>query len=158
MNNRIKIKNLCTGGVIAALYVIFTMLSSVVGLSSGAIQIRFSEALCVLPIFSSAGVPGLFVGCLLANILTGANIFDVIFGSIATLLGALGTYFLRKTKVLFYLPPIIANTIIVPLILKYIYNLEDAYWALAFMILIGESISVVIGGSIVKKCVSKLIK
>ncbi|MCP2867106.1 QueT transporter family protein, partial [Salmonella enterica] len=61
-------------------------------LASGAIQVRISEALCVLPFFTPAAIPGLFLGCLLSNLLTGCIIWDVVFGSLATLLGALGTW------------------------------------------------------------------
>ena len=82
------------GGIIAALYVALTYLANLLGLASGAIQVRFSEALTILPVFTPAAIPGLFVGCVLSNILTGCMPLDVLFGSIATLLGAVGTYFL----------------------------------------------------------------
>ena len=85
------------GGIIAALYILLTLVSGLFGLSSGLLQVRLSEALCLLPCFLPAAVPGLFVGCMISNILTGGAIADVLFGSIATLLGALGSRALRKT-------------------------------------------------------------
>ncbi|HOA84750.1 MAG TPA: QueT transporter family protein, partial [Bacillota bacterium] len=71
-------------GIIAALYVALTFLSAAMGLASGVIQLRLSEALCVLPVFTPAAIPGLAVGCLIANFATGAVVLDVIFGSLAT--------------------------------------------------------------------------
>ena len=84
--------------VIAALYVVLTLLANALGLSSYSIQVRFSEALCILPFFTPAAIPGLWIGCLTANLMTGAIIWDIVFGSIATLIGAVGTYLLRKHK------------------------------------------------------------
>ena len=103
------------GAIIAALYVVLTMLANALGLANYPVQLRFSEALTVLPLFTGAAIPGLFVGCLISNILSGAVIWDVIFGSLATLIGAIGTYLLRRYKLLPLLPPIISNTLIVPL-------------------------------------------
>ena len=88
-----------------------------------AVQVRFSEALTILPYFTPAAIPGLFIGCLLSNILTGCALPDILFGSLATLLGALGTYVLRRYKWCAPICPIIANTVIVPLILVYGYGL-----------------------------------
>ena len=85
--------------MIAALYVVLTYITNLLGLASGTIQVRFSEALCILPVFTPAAIPGLFIGCLISNLITGGIIWDIIFGSIATLLGALGTYFLQKEEV-----------------------------------------------------------
>lgn len=112
--------------MIAALYVILTQLSHLFGLDSHAIQLRFSEALTVLPFFTPAAVPGLFIGCLLANFFSGCLPWDIVFGSIATLLGALGTYAFRRHKWLAPVPPILSNTIIVPLILSYVYKFEGS--------------------------------
>lgn len=145
-------KFLAIGGIIAALYVVLTMLATALGLSSGAIQVRFSEALCILPVFSVAAIPGLFIGCIISNILSGCILFDVLFGSIATLIGAIGTYLLRnKSRYIAVLPPIISNAVIVPLVLKYAYGLEDAYWYLVATVGLGEIISVGILGLLVYK-------
>lgn len=141
--------------MIAAIYVVLTYFISAFGLASGAIQVRISEALTILPVFTPAAIPGLFVGCLLSNFLTGCMALDVIFGSIATLIGAVGTYLLRKTKFAFTLPPVISNAIIVPIVLKNVYGLQDAAWYLVLTVGAGEVISVCILGMILKKVLWK---
>lgn len=114
---------LTQAAMVATLYIVLTYLANVLGLANHAIQVRFSEALTVLPYFTPAAIPGLFIGCFLSNILTGCALPDIIFGSLATLLGALGTYALRKWKWCAPVCPIIANTIIVPFVLVYGYGL-----------------------------------
>ena len=107
-----KVLYLVHGAVIAALYVVLTMLANALGLANYAIQVRFSEALTILPVFTPAAIPGLLLGCIISNTMTGCMLLDIIFGSLATLIGAFGTYLLRdKNKWLAPLPPIIANTI-----------------------------------------------
>ncbi|MBQ9080081.1 MAG: QueT transporter family protein [Clostridia bacterium] len=128
----------CYAAVIAALYVVLTLLSAAFGLSSGVIQFRLSEALCVLPIFTSAAIPGLTVGCLVANLVTGAAVWDVVFGSLATLLGALGAYALRRWRYLASLPTVIANVAIIPPVLIYAYNVSDGWLFLVLTIGVGE--------------------
>ena len=118
-----KVLFLTRAAMIAALYVVLTFVANAFGLANYAVQVRFSEALTILPYFTPAAIPGLFIGCLLSNILTGCALPDIIFGSLATLLGALGTYALRKWKWCAPICPIIANTIIVPLVLIYGYGL-----------------------------------
>lgn len=127
--------------IIAALYVVLTLLANALGLSNYAIQLRFSEALTILPFFTLAAIPGLFLGCLISNLLTGAIIWDVIFGSLATLLGAVGTYLLRRVKWLAPLPPIVANTIIVPLVLYYAYRIPGSVPYFMLTVGIGEILS-----------------
>lgn len=139
--------------IITALYVVLTYLASWLGLANGVVQVRFSEALTVLPVFTPAAIPGLFFGCLLSNLLTGCILWDVIFGSFATLLGALGTYLLRKVLIhgkpfLAPLPPILANTLIVPFILSYAYFVEDTIPFLMLTVGLGEVISCGILGTI----------
>ena len=114
---------LTQAAMIAAIYVVLTFVANAFGLANYAIQVRFSEALTVLPFFTPAAIPGLYIGCLLSNILTGCALPDIIFGSLATLIGALGTYALRKWKWCAPICPIIANAIIVPLVLIYGYGL-----------------------------------
>ena len=89
--------------MIAALYVVLTYITNLLGLASGTIQVRFSEALCILPVFTPAAIPGLFIGCLISNLITGGIIWDIIFGSIATLLGALGSSEKRSLYTRFHL-------------------------------------------------------
>ena len=146
---------ICQGAIIAALYVALTLFISAFNLASGAIQVRISEALCILPVFTPAAIPGLFIGCIISNTVTGCMLLDIIFGSIATLIGAVGSYLLRKTKFLFTLPPVIANAVIVPIVLKSVYGLGDAYWFLVITVGIGEIISVCILGSVLKAALNK---
>lgn len=122
MNNK-KAYFITQAAVIAALYVVLTLFINAFDLASGAIQVRISEALTILPYFTPAAVPGLFIGCLLSNFMTGAAIWDIIFGSLATLIGAIGTYLLRKWKWCAPLSPILSNTIIIPFVLTYAYGI-----------------------------------
>lgn len=119
----IPLTTLVQAAMIAAIYVVLTFIANAFGLANYAVQVRFSEALTILPYFTPAAIPGLFIGCLLSNILTGCALPDIIFGSLATLIGALGTYALRRWKWCAPVPPIIANAIIVPLVLIYGYGL-----------------------------------
>lgn len=142
---------LTQAAMIAALYVVLTYIANLFGLASGVIQIRLSEMLCILPVFTPAAIPGLFIGCLLSNILTGCVIWDILFGSLATLAGAIGTYLLRNHKFVFTLPPVAANMIVVPLVLQYAYGVPDAVWYLAVTVGAGEVISVCILGMLLYK-------
>lgn len=132
---------------IAAIYVVLTLIFAPI--SYGEVQVRISEALTILPFFTPAAIPGLFIGCLIANFLGGSIILDVIFGSIATLIGAAGTYLLRNNRWLAPLPPIISNTIIVPLVLRYGYGVLLPIPMLMLFIAIGEIISCYVLGEIV---------
>ena len=144
-------RKLTRGALIAALYVGLTYVSTIFGLSSGAIQFRISEALCILPVFMPEAIPGLFIGCILANILSGCVIWDIIFCSIATLIGACIAYLLRnvpgKFKWVATLPNMIANMVIVPFVLMYAYGVEDGYFLLALSVGIGELVCGVFGGT-----------
>ena len=140
-STQFKVAFITQAAVIAALYVVLVILFNYC--SFGPIQFRIAEALTILPYFTPAAIPGLFVGCLLSNILGGAAIWDIIFGSIATLIGAIGTYVLRKNNWLAPLPPIIANTVIVPFVLKYAYGSEGIF--AMFFVTIGASEFIVCG-------------
>jgi len=155
MKNRKKIRSIAVGAVIAALYVVLTYLSNMLGLASGAIQVRLSEILTVMPVFTPVAVPALFIGCILANLLTGCALWDIVFGSLATLIGALGTYLLRKYKLLALLPPIIANAVIVPFVLLFVYSLEGTYWYFFATVGIGEVVSCGVFGTILLKSLEK---
>ena len=146
---------LTQGAAIAALYVILTLLANALGLSSYVIQVRFSEALTILPFFTSAAIPGLFVGCILSNFLTGGLLLDVIFGSLATLLGALGTYTLRRHPRLAPLPPIISNVLIVPWVLAYVYHFEGSIPYFMLTVGLGEVISCGVLGTILLHVLQK---
>ncbi len=120
-----QIRSITTAGLIAALYAVGTL--ALWQFSSLGIQCRLSEALCVLPAAMGAAVPGVTIGCLIAN-LFGGNIWDVIFGTLATLLGAVGTYLLGKRRVsrfLLPLPTIVSNAAILPFVLYFGYGLRD---------------------------------
>ena len=141
--------------IIAALYVVLTFITNALGLANGPIQVRFSESLTILPYFTPAAIPGLFIGCILSNTLTGCMLMDIIFGSLATLLGALGTYFLRRWKFLTPLPPILANVLIVPWVLAYVYRFEGGIPYFMITVGIGEVISCGILGFLLLSVLNK---
>jgi len=126
--------------MIAAIYVVLTVLGA--SLAFGEVQIRFSEALTILPAFTPAGIPGVFLGCLISNILGGAILPDIIFGSLATLIGAVFTWLLRnQSRYLAPLPPIAANAVVVPFILKFGYQVPLPIPFMMLTVGIGEVIS-----------------
>ena len=151
-----KVTFIVQAAVIAALYVVLTFVANALGLASHTIQVRFSEALCILPVFTPAAIPGLWIGCLLANLLTGAVIYDVIFGSIATLIGAFFTYKLRNTgKWTAPIPPIVSNIVIVPLVLRYGYGINLPIPFMMLTVGAGEFISAGVIGMILLGALSK---
>ncbi len=152
---KIDVKTLTIGGAIAALYVVLTLVANAFGLASGAIQVRLSEALTILPCFTAAAVPGLTVGCVLANLITGCALWDVVFGSLATLIGAVGTYLLRKKPLLAWIPPVLSNAIIVPIVLQKVYGVPDSFWYLMLTVGAGEVIACGILGLLLYKALSK---
>ncbi len=153
MKNK-KVLFLTQAAMIAAIYVILTEIFAPISFNVG--QVRIAEALTILPVFTPAAIPGLFIGCLIGNIIAGAVLPDIIFGSLATLLGAYFTYLLRKqNKFLAPLPPILSNTIIIPLILRYAYGLEYAVPFMMLMVGIGEVISCGVLGMIVYAALQK---
>ena len=157
--------------VIAALYVVLTLIANALGLANHAIQIRFSEALTILPLFTPAAIPGLFIGCILSNFLTGCLLWDIVFGSIATLLGALGTYALgayslrtrtsgnyppaKQHPLLAVIPPILANVLIVPYVLAYVYQFEGSIPYFMLTVGIGEILSCGVLGMLLYRTLSK---
>ncbi len=155
MKSKQKIRGIAVAAIIAACYVVLTFMSSAVGLSSGTVQIRFSESLAVLPVFTPYAIPGLFIGCLVANILTGCTVWDIVLGSLATLVGAILTRALKDRKILSLLPPIIANTLIIPFVLIYAYSLEGTFLYFALTVFSGEVISCGILGSLLRNSLQK---
>lgn len=128
--------------LIAALYVTLTLISNLAGLANGAIQLRLSEMLTILPIFTQAALPGLAVGCALANLITGCALWDIVFGTLATVIGAIGTYYIgRKYPYAGPLFPIAANALIVPKVLQIVYGAEGSYWYFMLTVGIGEILS-----------------
>ena len=157
MNNRKnKTRFLTTSAMIAALYVVFTEISALLGISRGVIQFRLSEMFAVLPIFTPAAIPGVFIGCIISNILAGGIIWDVVFGSLASLLGALGTWLLRKKSVyLAPVPTILANMIIVPFVLRYAYGVEGTIPFFMLTVGFGEFVCAGILGVFLAKTLKK---
>ena len=152
-NNTLK---LAVGAVIAALYVVLTVLAAQFNLASGAIQVRFSEALTILPVFTASAVPGLTVGCVLANLLTGCAAWDVVFGSLATLIGAVGTRLLKDKPLLAWIPPVLSNMAIIPIILIKVYAVPDAWWFLVLTIGAGEVLSCGVLGLLLYKALKNV--
>lgn len=135
-----KVLFIAQAAMIAAIYVVLTLIGA--SFSYGEVQVRISEALTILPAFTPAAIPGVFLGCLISNILGGCILPDIIFGSLATLIGAIFTWMLRnKSKYLAPLPPIIANVIVVPFVLKYGYMVPLPIPFMMLTVGIGEVIS-----------------
>ena len=151
-----NVRTITYAAVIAALYVVLTFVAALLKLARGVIQGRFSEALTVLPIFTPAAIPGVAVGCLLANILTGAIPADIIFGTAATLIGALCTYALRRRPTyIAVLPPIIANTIVVPFVLTLGYGADGGIPFFMLTVGVGEIISCGVFGVLLATALKK---
>lgn len=129
---------------IAALYTVITI--AIGPLGSAAIQCRIPEAMCVLAIFTPAAIPGMTLGCLISNIATGCLWQDVLFGTLATLIGVIGARLLRRIWWLTPLPTVISNTLIVPFVLAYAYHAEDGIPFLMLTVGIGEVISAYVLG------------
>ena len=152
-----KTLHLTRAGLIAALYFILTFLAQIFGLASGAIQFRLSEALTCMPLFYKEAIPGLWIGCILANLLTGCAMWDIVFGSVATLLGALGTYYIgRKKPVMGPVFPIASNMLIVPAVLQQVYGSADSYWFLMVTVGIGEIVCCGLLGMLLYKAYKKV--
>ena len=157
MNNRkSKTAFLTKSAVIAALYVVLTEVSALLGIASGVIQFRLSEMFAVLPLFTPAAIPGVFIGCFISNIITGGVIWDVVFGSLASLIGAAGAWFLRKKSVyLAPVPTILANMIIVPFVLRYAYGVEGTIPFFMLTVGFGEFVCAGILGVFLAKTLKK---
>ena len=153
MKNK-SIRYIATAAVIAALYAALTWIFQPI--SFWAVQFRVSEALCVLPFFTPAAIPGVTLGCLLGNLITGAAIWDVIFGTLATLIGAVGSYLLRKNKWLVPIPPIVSNVLIIPWVLRFAYGAEDAIPFMMLTVGIGEILAIYVLGMFLLLALEKI--
>ena len=139
MKNK-KLLFMTQAATIAAIYVVLTYVFAPISFSE--IQVRIAEALTILPVFVPAAVPGLFIGCILGNLLGGALIPDIIFGSLATLIGAFFTWKLRKcSPFLAPVPPILSNTLIIPFVLRYAYSINLPIPLMMLTVGIGEVLS-----------------
>ena len=132
--------------VIAALYVVLTVVFAPI--SFNVAQVRIAEMLTILPMFTPAAIPGLFIGCILGNLLGGAIVLDIVFGSIATLIGAVGGYLLRSNRWLVPVPAVIANGIIVPFVLRYGYGLDMPIFLMMLYVTAGEIVGCYILGQV----------
>ena len=133
-----KVMFITQAAVIAAIYVVLILLFQ--PFSFGEIQVRVAEALTVLPFFTPAAIPGVTIGCLIGNLI-GGNVMDMIFGTLATLIGAAVSYAVRKNQYLVPLPPIVSNALIIPWVLKYAYELPLSIPFLILTVSIGEVLS-----------------
>ena len=133
-------KNLCLSGIIAALYAVLTL--ALPAISYG--ECRISEAMTLLPIVLPQSIPGLVVGCLVSNLLSPVGAADIVFGTLATLVAAVGTYALRKNRLLAALCPVVSNGLIVGAMLSVVYGLPFALTAL--QVAVGEAVAVYVLG------------
>ena len=165
-------RTITRAALIAAIYALLTRL--VWGFGSGAIQLRVSEAMCVLPLLFPEAVPGLFVGCLAANIWGGAHILDIVFGSLATLAAAYCTMrtgyrspLVKTPKYWFSLIfPVLFNAIITGTVVWYCYGFSGfgvseshtwEYWPITMLTVgAGELISVYVLGTVFYAALGKL--
>lgn len=146
-------KLVARAGVIAALYFVLTM--AVLPVASGAIQFRVSEALTLLPLVFPEAIPALFAGCILANLVSGCVVYDVIFGSVVTLLAACLTYaagrIFKKTWLKIAVGgifPVLLNAFLLPLIWLFCYeSLEYAYMIQVLFLIAGQGVSVYLLGT-----------
>lgn len=138
------------GAMIVATYVVLTFVFEPVSFEE--IQLRVAESLTILPVFTPAAVPGLAIGCLLANTLCGAPLPDVLFGSLATLIGAVGTRKLRnRGPALAIIPPIAANMLMIPFVLRYAYEIPLPIPLMMVTVGLGETVSCGILGLLLHK-------
>ncbi|AUM96956.1 TPA: QueT transporter family protein [Clostridium botulinum] len=151
-----KISKLVFSAVIAAIYTVLTLLLAPI--SYGQIQVRASESLTLLPFLSSYSIWGVFLGCIISNLIGGNGIIDVVFGSLATLIAAILTYYIGKSNLKFKkylapLPPIIINAVVIGFILNYTLKLPlliSIIW-----VGLGEAISCYLLGLILISIIEK---
>lgn len=154
--NKNNLRTIAHAAIIAALYVVLTYVSALFGLASGAVQLRLSEALVVLPVFMPSAVPGLFVGCILSNLLTGCAVWDIVFGSLATLIGAVFTRMLRNKPLAALVPPILANTIVVPPVIWFVYGSDIGLPLVYLGVFAGEVLSCGVLGYLLYRALRKV--
>lgn len=146
MKKKSKALFLSQSAIIAALYVVLTLIANAFGLANYPIQLRFSEALTILPYFTPAAIPGLFIGCIISNLLTGCALWDILLGSLATLLGAIFSYKLRKWKYIVPLPPVFFNILFIPPMLTFVYQFQGSFLYFVLTVGSGEIISCLLLG------------
>ena len=132
-------RRLCLAAIIAALYAALTL--GFQAISYGAVQFRVSEAMTLLPALFPEAIPGLAVGCLISNIFNpmGATVYDIVFGTLATLIAAILTNRMRGNAFVKALPPVICNAVIVGMVLTYAYGI-DILWMNMLTVGLGEAV------------------
>ena len=153
-----KTKGIAFGGIAASLYIVLSFVSNSFGMASGPIQLRISESLYALATLGVEAVPGLFIGCLLFNLFSGCAIWDCLFGSLATLIGAFGSWKLRNTKYIWALPPIVSNSVILPIMMNIVYQTEQTVLYLALIIFIEEALACGLLGILLRKGLKKHVR
>lgn len=153
MRNK-KTQFITEAAVIAAIYTVLVLVFQPI--SFGPIQFRIAEALTILPYFTPAAIPGVTLGCFLSALFTGADVLDMVFGSMATLIAAILSYRLRRFKYLIPLPPIIANALIIPWVLRYAYDIPNAIPYMMLTVGTGELLAVGILGMILLIALDKI--
>lgn len=144
--NRV-VRFIVIAGVVAALYVVLMLIFMPISL--GVVQVRVAEALCVLPMLTPAAIPGLAVGCLISNLVgvtsaavaAEAVVFDVIFGSLTTLIAAVLSYAMRRNKWVATAPPVVLNALIIGAILTWAYKESMPYLFTVLYIAAGQAIA-----------------
>ncbi len=136
-----KVLFIVQAAIIAALYAALTLIFLPISFGHNIFQFRVSEALTILPAFMPASIPGLFVGCIVSNLIGGFGLVDIIFGSLATLIAALFSRRLKKYPFLVPLPPVIFNALIVGTYLKYLYMFEVPLFVSMGWVALGELLS-----------------
>ena len=154
-----QVKSLARAGMIAAIYAALTLIFAPI--SFNAVQFRISEAMTVLPMLLPEAVPGLAVGCLVANILGGAALPDVIGGTLATLIAAILTRMLRKKPVLAMASPVVINGLIVGPLVYFCYEYKSIFSLSAlsftvFTVALGEAVVVAILGTLLIKALPRI--
>lgn len=136
---KMNTKMLMQAAIIASTYAVLTI--AIAPLSYGVMQFRVSEALTVLPMFTPAAIPGLFIGCIVANIISPMGVIDMILGSLATLIAGFCSYKLREKRWLVPLPPVIANGIVIGAMLHYVYGVPVALPLCMLWVALGEALA-----------------
>ena len=147
MNRKQTLRHLVTSAVIAAAYAVLSLVSTALGLAFGPVQLRLSEVLCILPLYTPGAVWGLVIGCVISNLFSPLGLIDIVFGSVATLLGAVFTYLLRncRFRAISLLPPVVFNALIVGAELC-LFTEEVGFFAAAAGVAVGQTLAVIVCG------------
>jgi uncharacterized membrane protein len=149
-----KTRFIVEAAIIAAIYTVLVLIFAYS--SFGPVQFRIAEALTILPYFTPAAIPGVTIGCFLSAFLTLAEPMDMIFGTLATLIAAILSYQLRRSKYLVPIPPIVANALIIPWVLKLAYGEAQSIPIMMLTVGLGEVVSAGVLGLILLFALDKV--